>query len=276
MIRKLAFSILAACASLLCAQQAAKPPDSNEAAGQPATPKYDPGKVAAQIRASFYHPDDLSSLDCSLSVDWPGFLSQVTAGVSEARMKALRGLKIKTHAVRGQTTDVKFDWTTGVPDGDQQLTNGFRQVLDSFYQLYWSMLASPVFSGEADVEELEPLPDGGANVYSHGDGISAATTVDKNFLPTFYKVESPTMNATMEPSYLPSPRPIPGDLRRVSSMRVTEQEGDSIVKVETNLDYQDVDKFHVPWHVKDSEVGTYSISMDFTECSANQSPAVSQ
>jgi hypothetical protein len=146
MIRNLGFSILVACASLSGAQQAAKPTDSTGTASQPAKPHYDPGKVANQIRASYYHPDDLSSLDCGVAIDWAEFLSQLKTEVPEDRMKTLQGLKIKIHAARGATPEVKFDWTNGVPVGEQQFTDGFRQMLAGFYQMYWPMLASPLFS----------------------------------------------------------------------------------------------------------------------------------
>jgi hypothetical protein len=276
MTRKMVSIALVACASVLCAQQAAKPTDSRATAGQAATPNYDPGKVAAQISGSFYHPDDLTSLDCDLAIDWAELFSQMKADVPDARMKTLQGLKVRIHAVRGQTPGLKFNWASGVPDTQQQLTDGLKQMVSGYFQMYWPMLASPLFGSDADVNKVEPLSDGSAIVYSQDHGISVVTTIDKNFTPISYKVEGPSLSATIEPSYLSSPHPASGDLRRVSSMRVTQQIGDSKMRINLGLDYDDVGAFHIPKHVKFSLVGAYSLTMDFSGCSANQPPADSQ
>ena len=76
------------------------------------------------------------------------------------------------------------------------------------------------------------------------------------------------MNGTIEPHYTSSPQPTPGDLRRISKMDVTEQIGTSTINTNLTLDYQEVNGFNIPKHVSFDLVGAYSLSFDFTGCSA--------
>jgi len=47
---------------------------------------------------------------------------------------------------------------------------------------------------------------------------------------------------------------------------VSEQIGTSTINVQLNLDYQEVDGFHVPKHVSFDSLGAYSINMEVLDC----------
>ena len=129
--------------------------------------------------------------------------------------------------------------------------------------------ASPVANAK-DLSKVEPLPDGTAKVYSSTENIKVVMTIGKDSIPTHYSMESALMNGTVDPHYTSSPRPVPGDLRRISSVAITEQLGTSTMNVNLSLDYQNVDGFYVPKHVSFDLVGAYSIAMDFSGCSASK------
>lgn len=255
-------------ASLLVAQQR----DPGSLKSQTKTPpsetrQYDPAIVAAAIRGSYYHPDDMSGLDCMISVDWPAFFSAVKMNPAPERLKAIEGLKIRSRASRGKIPDVTFDWAGGSLDNKEQFEGGMNQMLGGFYQVYWAMLASSPVTNAAELTKIEPLPNGGIKVYSSSQNTKVVITADEEDTPTHYTLESPAMNGTIDLHYVTSPNPVPGDLRRVSSMDLTEQIGASTMNVKLSLDYQSVDSFFAPRHVSYYLVGAYSLSMDFSGCS---------
>jgi len=142
--------------------------------------------------------------------------------------------------------------------------------LGGFYQLYWSMVASSPIGDAAEIAKIEPLPDGGAKVYSSSQNANVVITVDKENTPTHYTLDSPALNGTIDFHYIPSPKPIPSDLRRISSMDASEQIGTSIINVKLALDYQAVGGFYIPGHVSYNVGGAYSLSMEFSGCSVSK------
>jgi len=132
------------------------------------------------------------------------------------------------------------------------------------------MLASSPIDNEAEITKIEPLPDGGAKVYTSSQNTHVVITVNKENTPTHYTLESPALNGTIDPHYIPSPKPVPGDLRRVSSLDVSEQIGTSIMNVKLALEYQAVGGFYIPGHVSYDVGGAYSLSMEFSGCSVSK------
>ena len=195
------------------------------------------------------------------------------ADASDPRRNALPGLKIKIRAVRAKDPDVSFEWTNGIPEGAEQFTSGLKQIIDGFYETYWPILATGTFYGAGAIDKVEPLADGSATVYKQDQGISAITTIDKDFTPTRMKIDSPATKASIELHYIASPRPTPGDLRRVSELRATHILAESTLRIDIALDYQDVDNIHVPRHVKLTQVGAYFLDLELHDCSVNQGPA---
>jgi hypothetical protein len=267
----------ALCATSLSAQQAV---EAATVSGTVVFPvqnlPYDPAKVALAVDASFYHPDDLTSLDCTLSIDWPAFFNALKMVAPADRLKVLAGLKIKSRAVRAKVPEFTFDWTSGTLDTSEQFVSSFKQKMGGFYQMYWPMIAAAPIKKAAEISKIEPLPNGSAKVYSSSQNVTVVMTIDGDSLPTHYSVESPVMKGTIDPHYVASPQPISGDLRRISSMDMTQQIGTSTMNIKLNLDYQEVDGFYVPEHVTFDLVGAYSIAVDFSACAISKVVAASK
>jgi len=122
---------------LLVAQQAAATSPKSETRRQAETPPNDPALVAAAIRGSYYHPDAMAGLDCTISVDWPTFFSALKLNLAADRLKAIQNLKIRSHATRGKSPKITFEWTGGALDNKEQFEDGLKQTLGRFYQMYW-------------------------------------------------------------------------------------------------------------------------------------------
>ncbi|HTB98414.1 MAG TPA: hypothetical protein VK716_15495 [Terracidiphilus sp.] len=273
---RLVVAAIALVASSACAQQA----PSGAAKGGPASahsqitePRL--AAMAGEIRGSYYHPDDLMSIDCAVNADWPAFLASSKLAVDPERIKTLEGLKIRSRAIRGQDAAVTFDWSTGPFNTHDQIEGGLKQVLGGFYKMYWSMLASSMISKSDKLANLETLQDGESKATIDSDDMKLVITMDKTGAPTRYEFDSQVMKGTIEAGYLPSPNPVPGDLRRVSTVKVNEQIGASAVVAAFSLDYQQAGEFFVPKNVTFAVPGAYSIKLAFSDCSASR-VAISQ
>jgi hypothetical protein len=267
MLRPLVISLLVFSAILLVAQQPAATAPKSEAGRQAGSLPNDREIVAAAIRGSYYHPDAMSGVDCTIAVDWPAFFTALKLNAAADRLKAIQKLKIQSHAARGKTPELTFAWNNGVLDNKEQFEDGLKQMLGGFYQMYWNLVASSPIDNAAEIAKIEPVPGGGAKIYIAGQNIDVVITTDKENTPTHYTLKSPAMNGTTDLHYVSSPRPVPGDLRRISSMDASEQIGNSILNINLSLDYQTVDGFYIPSHVSFSLAGAYSVSMDFSGCS---------
>ncbi|HSR07483.1 MAG TPA: hypothetical protein VLM42_10050 [Bryobacteraceae bacterium] len=69
--------------------------------GQP--PPVDAVKLAADIGASYYHPDGIPGLDCSASVDYGSVFKQLGQTPPDELRKQLAGISIKVHAMADRT-----------------------------------------------------------------------------------------------------------------------------------------------------------------------------
>jgi hypothetical protein len=222
--------------------------------------------VASLIGASYYHPDELGSLGCSVSVDWPAFFTAMKLTLPENRLKSIQGLKIQSRAIRNKIPDITFDWTGGPLDNAEQFESGIKQMISGYYQIYWPMVASSPLAGPSDLSRIDLLPDGGATTTSLSPNMTTTITIDRVGTPTHYAIDGAAMKATIDPHYAPSLNPVSGDLRRISSLDVKEQIGTSTINVRLSLDYQEVDGFNVPKHVSFDLLGAYSINMEFFNC----------
>jgi hypothetical protein len=256
--------------SIAAQQPVVTAPKSEPVAVPAGSLPYDPAKVAAAIRDSNYHPDELSGLDCDLSIDWPALFTSLKANLATDRLKTLQGLKVRSHAARGNAIELTLQWTDGKLDTKQQMEDGLKQMVGGFYQMYWPMVASSSFSKASDYTRIDPEPNGGAKLYSSSQNMSLVVTIDKDSTPTHLSLESPVMNGTFDFQYTPSPRPVPGDLRRISAITASEKIGDSAFNLKLDLDYQEVGGFNVPRHVNFGLVGAYSIAMEFSGCSVSR------
>jgi hypothetical protein len=261
-------SLFFATASLL-AQQVDKPPP-DKISLPPGTLPFDPSVFTTAIRDSYYHPDDLSELDCAASIDWSAFFNALKLNVPPDRLKAIQSVKIRVKAGRDKIPEFTFDWAGTSLDTKQQLEDGIKDIVGGFYQMYWPIIASFPVKNPAEIKRIEPLASGGATVYIPSPNANLILTVDKDHLPIHYTVDSTAMKGTINPEYTPSPNPIPGDLRRLTRLGGSEQIGTSTMNVSISLDYQTIGGFNVPQHVTFGIGGAYSISMEFTSCSVSK------
>ncbi len=271
MPRLLLISLLILGTNLLVAQPPVSTTPKSETTRPPVgTLPYDHATVAAAIRDSYYHADQMSGLDCSISVDWPAFFGALKLNPAADRLKAIEGLKIRTQAARGKKPEISFEWVGGALDNKEQFEDGLKQVFGGFYQTYWSIVASSPVDSAAEITKIEPLPNGEAKVYFSSQNTNLVITVDRERTPTHDRLDSPAMNGTIDLRYAASPKPVPGDFRRISSMDLSEQIGNSTINVKLSLDYQAVDGFYIPGHVSYDLGEAYSVSMDFSACSVSK------
>lgn len=230
----------------------------------------DPAKTAALVRDSYYHPSQLSGLDCSVSVDWAAFFASLKTTVPPERLKAVQGLIAHVQSSPGKVPAITFDWTAGVIDSKDQMEAGLKQMIGGFYHMYWPMIASSPLKSGAEIKKIEPQPDGGNILYTANQNSTADITIDKNYVPVHYTFTAPTLSGTIDSTYTPSPNPVPGDLRRLTGIKVVDHIGNSTINVDVTLDYQSVGGFYIPQHADFAVGGAYSIKMEFSGCSVSK------
>lgn len=257
----------------LCSLAQQRPPVSSPTPDtiKPATLPLDSAKLITEVRASYYHPDELSGLDCKVSIDWPAFFAALKTTVPADRLKALQGLTTHVQTTRGKMAEFTFDWAGGVLDKKEEMEAGIKQMVGGFYQMYWPMIASFPIHNSAEVNRIEPQPDGGATIKVIDQSGSLVLTTDKDYVPVHYTFDTPALKGTIDSEYTASPNPVPGDLRRINTMKVSEQFGTSMsVNMSLDLDYQAVGGIYIPQHVTFDLPGAYSVKMAFSGCSVSR------
>lgn len=227
----------------------------------------DPATLTAAIRDSFYHPDEMSSLNCTVSIDWPALFASLKVTPPAERLKTLSGVNIRFLSVRGKSANITFEWSSGTIDKREQFEEGMKQMLGGWDQMYWPLFATPLIGNAAEITKVEPLADGGAEVYISSPDTKVVVTVDQENLPKHYTVDSPVIKGTMDVRYVPSPKPVAGDLHRISGMDVAERIGTSTINVKIGLDYQEVSEFYIPKNISYDVGGAFALSMEFSGCS---------
>lgn len=261
-----------AAASVSSAQQA---PSSTEHTFtiqlQPKTPFNDHATLASAVNDSYYQPDSLSNLACGIDVDWPIFFNTLKVEVPPERLKIVEALKIRVNAQRGKIAEVTFDWAGGTPNGGQeQIESGLKQMVGGFFQFYWSLAAATFLQNPSEINKTEQIPYGALKIYTSGGGANTVISVDKDFSPTNLTVDAPSMKINMDMQYHPSPKPAPGDRRRLSNIDVDEQIGTSNIKAGIGFDYQSAGDFFVPQHILFNVPGAYSVKMTLSSCTASK------
>jgi hypothetical protein len=226
-------------------------------------------KVLTAMKESYYRPDDLSGLGCTVSLDWGAFFTAMKQTPSPDRLKALQAMKIHSDAVRGQKTKFTFDWSGGTLDTKDQLEGGVEKMVGGFYDMYWPMMPSFPIPKADEIKEIVPQADGGAMLSLPSAGINVTVIVDKNNVPTNLSFENPMMKGSFDLRYQPSPDPVPGDLRRITGLKVAQSVGTTNSSIRVGVDYQAVGGYHIPKHV-DVDLGSFSIGVDFSDCSVSK------
>jgi hypothetical protein len=246
----------------------------NQPAASAVTLPKDAAKLAALIQGSYYHPDELTSLDCAVFVDWAALFGSMKMTAPEERLKVLKALKVHSHAVRGKVAELAFDWAGGELTTKDQMENGMKQMVGGFYQMYWPMFATSLITKGDELKNVEPQPDGSAKVDLSSPGTSLVITVSSDGTPRHWELDSPAMKGSIDPEFTPSPKPVAGDMSRISGMKVVQRIGESNMDVNLSLDYQEVDGFFVPSVVSFAIVGAYSVPMEFSSCVATRAESV--
>lgn len=232
----------------------------------PASPEDQAVQVARSIKASFYRPDPLQGLDCTIAVDWDAsFKGQ---DVPLETMKVLKGLRIKAHSLRFSDAGLSLNWTAGRLDNEEQIIKGLKMSLGGFLDIvYWHVIASPPVPFSAEINRIEAGADGVTRVYSTHKGGSVVTTIDSHGTPSQVVSDSVERKTIYDFQFSPSPNPEPGDLRRLSGLDVREHSGDTDTHMQFVLDYQKLDSFYIPRHVHSTVVGSDVLDFELTECS---------
>jgi hypothetical protein len=181
----------------------------------------------------------------------------------------LQGTKIHSQAVRGQKTEITFDWLAGVPDTKDQLEDSIKQMVGGFYQMYWPLIASFPIAKASEIKEVVVQADGGTLLSVPSQAMDVSLKVDKDNVPVNFSFAGPVMKGSADYSYKPSPDPVPGDLRRITGLKVSEVIGSSTINLDLGFDYQTVGGFNVPKHLSVG-LGPLSIGMEFSECSVSK------
>lgn len=277
MVGKLVLTQVLLGAMTLAAQQAA-PSQAGPAAGAPPqintqgqlkssqNLSQEAVKLTAKIIASYYHPDNLPGLECDLTPDWPGFFNSTKMMVSQDQAQAMEALKIHVRTVRDETPEITFNWTRGKIAGADKVEALLRQTITQFYQVYWNMFASPAVKYAAVISKIEPQPDGSTRVYESDANAYVVMTVARDGTPTHYTMQSPTVNGVVDAQYVRSPHPRDGDRRRLSQVEVSERSGAASMNVRVGVDYQPLKDYFVPKNVSFTQIGAYTLTMDFTGC----------
>lgn len=231
----------------------------------------DPQKLAKAVNDSFYHADSLTGVQCAVSMDWKSFFGTLNVKVPDARMHALDALQIHYNALRNKRPELTFNWVDGRADTADQLEDGMKQIISGFYQIYWPLMASTPIRKAAEMERVETQPDGTLKIFESDANNKVAIALDKNFAPVHWTYDTPVYKGTFDLGFDDSPKPLPGDLRRLSKMHVIANTGASTMNVQIDLDYQPVNGVNIPHHVTYDIVGAYTIGLEFIGCTISTS-----
>jgi hypothetical protein len=226
-------------------------------------------KLAADMRASYYHPDALRGLDCAAAVDFASLFMQLGQPVSPEAVNAAIGVAIKVHAVRGQKPVVDIAWAQEASPRREFLESGVRKLLESIFGIYWTFIVTPLQPLPSDKIHVEAGTEGG-HIFVDSGGVPFRVEADRDNVPGKFQFENAVTKITLEPHYLPSPNPTPGDLRRMTSVDQSQQIGTNVTHVLFVLDYQEVGGFNVPHHVSYVVGDAFAVPVEFSACSVTR------
>ena len=255
--------------SLLSAQEHAVSSATVIGAGEPPVAGSASGNLSRDVDASYYHPDMLAGMACKVVVDFEGLLKQVQSSSDTAKFD---GAAITVAAMRGQSPTTNVSWPNPAPAGKEPIESGVKQMLGGFFQMYWQFAGSSLAPRPGEKFETESLPGGGHIFRSRGRNEIFTLAVDREETPTEGVLGGTELNARFRFHFSPPPNPIPGDLRRLTSLEFAEQIGTTTVNGGISMDYQTVDGLHIPRHVSFGIGGAYSVEMEFQQCTVAKRP----
>lgn len=274
-------ALLLICFTPLAAQDSAHQQPNAPAPDPPAaaSPHLDLFGLAAAIRGSYYHPDDLSSMDCAVAVDWDALATQLKSSAATESINALKQAKVRVHAERSKEPRVAVDWGTGDVANKEILEEGMRKAFSGFFKIYWPLDASSIAPTADENPRLEAADDGGYLVRFDTPDAQVAEEVDKRGIVTKLSYTAPagansatstTTTTTLVPRFSEAPNDIPGHPRLLTAVDVTQQMDTPKAEVHVALDYQSAGGVHIPSHVTFAIAQSYTVPLQFTGCSVTR------
>ena len=223
-------------------------------------------KLASEIRNSYYHPDGLTGLDCTVVADWDIIAKKTGIAESGDRSKMLKGLIVNAHALRNRPVIVDIDWTNGSFSNKKVTEDELRTVIGRYFQMYWPFAGAAITPQPSDSIKAESRLGGGYILESTVGRKKLVTEVGEDRTPVRIIIDSPVLKGTITPSFSPSPQAVPGDLRRMTALDVAQQIGTQVFNLQMTMDYQTINGFHVPRHVAFAIEGALSMNLEFAAC----------
>jgi hypothetical protein len=201
------------------------------------------------------------SISCAADLDWDGFFNRMKIEQTDevkARLAKLKNIKISVISRDAYHTDVKAD---AGETPSNSVTDGLRQQLQGFFQMYWSMSYGQLMAKRGSMFQLTALPEG-YSMKSAAGPMKVSIEMDKAYLITSFGLESPQLSATVKPGFKH------GDdgLLRLRSINETVDMGATKMFVNVSFDYQKVGVYDIPQHIDMSLPGSFSFDYTLTGC----------
>ena len=194
-------------------------------------------------------------------MDWDGFFQRMKIEQTEAtkaRVEKLKSMKITVVSRDAEHTEVKVD----SDNASNGLTDGLRQQLQGFFQIYWSQSYGRLLVVKPeDHFELTTRPEGYL-LKIHTGSAKVAIEMNKSYLITRTNFETPQMSAVATPGFVAGE----DGLLRLRSLDETIDMGSTKMVVNVTLDYQRVGVYDVPQHFSMALPGSFSFEYTLGGC----------
>jgi hypothetical protein len=227
-------------------------------------------KTMEKARSMYLTGPVPSSISCGVILDWDGFFQRMKIEQTEAtkvRLEKLKDMKITVVSRDAEHTDVKID----SDNASKGLTDGLRQQLQGFFQIYWSQSYGRLLVVKPeDHFELTTGPEGYL-LKIHTGSTKVVLEMNKTYLITRTSLETPQMSAVSTPGFVAGE----DGLLRLRSLDETIDMGSSKMVVNVNFDYQRVGAYDVPLHMSMALPGSFSFDYTLGGCEVKGDSAAS-
>jgi hypothetical protein len=202
-----------------------------------------------------------SSISCEVGLDWDGFFQRMKIEQTDdakARLDKLKNVKISVVSRDANHTDVKVEGAEALSNG---VSDGLRQQLQGFFQVYWSLAYGRMIAKKADKYELTTVPEGYL-VKTVSSTTKTAIEMNKAYVITRTTVDLPGMSAVAKPGFKPGE----DGLLRLRSLDETIDMGSTKMVVNMNFDYQKVGVYDIPLHMNMGLAGSFSFDYTLSGC----------
>jgi hypothetical protein len=218
-------------------------------------------KTIEKARSMYLTSPVPSSISCEVSVDWDGFFQRLKIEQTEAtkeRTAKLKAMKISLVTRDAEHTEVKID----SDNASNGLTDGLRQQLQGFFQIYWSEAYGRLLVVKP--EDHFGLTAGPEGYLLKTQAGSTKVTIEMNkaYLITRTSFETPQMSAVAIPGFARGE----DGLLRLHSLDQTIDMGATKMVVNTALDYQRVGSYDIPQHLSMALPGSFSFEYTLSGC----------